>query len=261
MMDHPTPAAYAAAVLAVRSADPEPAGRRCRLERDTWYSRTLGNDRRVDLFMPDGAADAGTGNRLLVVLDGADFVDVMRLPAILGRLVASGRIPWTAALYIDHPDWSTRNRELMDESFVDVLADEMLPDLASRLGVTPLAQRTTVLGASAGAIAATRAALYRPDRFEGAVALSGPWTEHLRVPAGTGRSRHPARFFLYAGREEELTILSDGASLLDATRRTGRDLRALGHTVRCTYGEGGHTYAAWQAILPEAVTWMLATRP
>jgi hypothetical protein len=96
--------------------------------------------------------------------------------------------------------------------------------------------------------------------FDGAVALSGPLTDHRLGPADAPDSPRPARFFLYASHEEASTMLDDGISLLDAAARTGDELSGRGHAVRCAYGDGGHTYAAWQAILPEAIAWALSAR-
>ena len=195
--------------------------------------------------------------RTLVVLDGSEFADIMRLPAILDRLVLAGRIPLTAAVFVSSTEWSARNRELLDDTFVDVLADELIPQLRAWLGDRWQMGRTTAVGASLGAVTAVRAALRRADRFDGAVALSGPLTDHR---LGTTTDTHglgPARFFLSASREEADVILDGGLSLLDGTTRTGEELADQGHTVRCEYGNGGHTYAAWEAMLPQAISWVL----
>ncbi|MEU9833185.1 amino acid adenylation domain-containing protein [Streptosporangium sp. NPDC048047] len=251
MMRHRTPAAYAAALLTetLPAADAAlDAG--LRLERRTWHGRALGGDRRVDLFVPDGTAAV---TRTLVVLDGSDFADVMRLPAVLDRLVRDGRVPAAAAVFLSPADWSSRRRELLDDAYPDLLADELLPVLRDRLGDRWRPGRAVAVGASLGAVAAVRAALRRPDVFEGAVALSGPLSEHRLGPAASA----PARLFLYASREEADIMLDDGLDLVEAVKRTGEELTAGGHAVRCEYGDGGHTYAAWESVLPEAISWAL----
>jgi enterochelin esterase-like enzyme len=214
-------------------------------------------DRRVDLFVSaPNPADPDSPARTLVVLDGPEFVDIMRLPAILDRLVLSGDIPMTAAVFVSPVDWRARRRELLDDAFVDVLADELIPVLCAWLGARGLADRAIAVGASLGAITAIRAALRRQDRFEGAIALSGPLTDH-RLGA-TAATESPARFFLSASREEVDDVLDSGIDLVDANARTAEDLAGRGHTVQLAYGDGGHTYAAWEAMLPRAVSRMLA---
>ncbi|MEU6743029.1 amino acid adenylation domain-containing protein [Streptosporangium sandarakinum] len=247
MTRHRTPAAYAAALL-TESLPGLDAG--LLLERRTWHSPALGGDRRVDLFVPDGEAEV---TRTLVVLDGSDFVDVMRLPAIVARLAGDRRVPETAAVFLSPADWSSRRRELLDDAYPDLLADELLPVLRDRLGDRWRPGRAVAVGASLGAVAAVRAALRRPDGFEGAIALSGPLSEHRLGPAASA----PARLFLYASREEADIMLDDGLDLVEAVKRTGEELAAGGHVVRCEYGDGGHTYAAWESVLPEAVSWAL----
>jgi len=34
-----------------------------------------------------------------------------------------------------------------------------------------------------------------------------------------------------------------------------------GHVVRSAIGEGGHTYAAWESMLPDAIRWSLDDQP
>ncbi|MEV0586296.1 amino acid adenylation domain-containing protein [Nonomuraea sp. NPDC050310] len=241
MMRHRTPAAYATALLA--ESLPELRGG-ARLERRSWRQR------RVDLYVSAGPVEE---MRVLVVLDGSEFADIMRLPAILDRLVHERRIPPVAALFVSPESWAARRTELLAEDCPDLLADELLPMLSGELGARWRPGRATAVGASLGAIAAVRAALRRPDCFRGAVALSGPLSEHRLGPAISP----PARLFLSASKEEAEIVLDDGLTLVESVERTGADLTAEGHHVRCAYGEGGHTYAAWEAMLPEAISWAL----
>jgi S-formylglutathione hydrolase FrmB len=73
--------------------------------------------------------------------------------------------------------------------------------------------------------------------------------------------RGGSRFFLSAGRDEKDIILDDGLSMVDATLRTAEELAADGHVVRSVIGEGGHTYAAWESVLPDAIRWSLDDQP
>nr|WP_062341153.1 non-ribosomal peptide synthetase [Herbidospora sakaeratensis] len=230
MMARRTPAAYAAGLLAESLPGVGPGAT---LERGTW--RGL----RTDVY-----ESAGRPERTLVVLDGSEFVDVMRLPAILDRLVREGRVPPVRAVFVSPSDWPSRRRELLDDGYPDQLAELEIDG------------RATVVGASLGAVAALRAALRRPDRFAGAVAMSGPLTEH-----DLGPSAAPSRLFLSAGRDEADIVLDDGSSLVAAVKHTAADLAARGHTVREEYGDGGHTYAAWQSMLPQAISWAVEEVP
>jgi amino acid adenylation domain-containing protein len=256
MMEHRTPAAYSSALAAQSLPDLGAATRDRRLARRTWHSRALGGDRRLDLFAATGPGRPA--ERALIVLDGSEFVDIMRLPVILDRLLAAGRIPPTAAAFLSPADWSARRAELLDDSYTDVLADELVPQLRDWLGDRWRADRVTALGASLGAVAAVRAALRRPECFDGAVALSGPLTGHHLCPCPAGGAPpRAARLFLAAGAEEAGIELDDGLSLLEAAQKTAERLTGQGHAVRFERGTGGHTYAAWEALLPGAVTWAL----
>jgi enterochelin esterase-like enzyme/acyl carrier protein len=255
-MEDRTPPPYAPAILRERLLELDAATREHRLEKRMWGSRMFTGDRRVDLFVTAGdSGEASSPVRTLVVLDGSEFVDIMRLPVILDQLVLAGRIPMTAAVFVSPVDRPARRAELLDDTFVDVLADELVPYLRAWLGDRWQMGRTTAVGASLGAITAIRAALRRPDCFDGAIALSGPLTDYrLAAPVATAAV---ARFFLSASREEADILLDDGFGLLDANARTAKELADQGYDVRCEYGDGGHTYAAWEAMLPQAVSWML----
>ncbi|MFL6126121.1 non-ribosomal peptide synthetase [Actinophytocola sp.] len=256
MMDHRTPASYARALSDESLPDLGAVSWEHRLERQSWHNRTLGGRRRVDLFVPAVDQDVPI-TRALVVLDGSEFVDVMRLPAILDRLALAGRVPVTAAVFLSPADWSARRTELLDDSYVDVLADDLVPHLRGWLGERWRVDRVTALGASLGAVAALRAALRRPDCFDGAVGISGPLTDHELTPRPSGGVTRPAWLFLAAGREEADIELDDGLDLVEATRKVAAELSGQGHVVRNECGDGGHTYAAWEAVLPEAVAWVL----
>jgi amino acid adenylation domain-containing protein len=257
MLQHRTPAAYAKALVREIMPDLGAVSRDHRLVQQAWHSAKLSGDRRVDLFVVAGGPGTPV-ERALVVLDGSEFVDIMRLPVVLDRLFAAGRIPPTAAVFLSPVDWPGRRTELLDDAYTDMLADELVPHLGDWLGDRWRTERATALGASLGAVVGLRAALRRPDRFDGAIALSGPLTEHRLWPdPAYGTPLHPARLFLAAGLDEADIDLDDGLSLLEATRKTAEELTGQGHAVRFECGDGGHTYAAWEALLPGAVAWVL----
>ncbi|WP_268248691.1 amino acid adenylation domain-containing protein [Actinoplanes ianthinogenes] len=260
MLEYRTPASYATAILRESLPDLSAASREDRLVQRTWRGEKLAGRRRVDLFIStENPLRSNADLPLLIVLDGSEFVEIMRLPAILDRLSLQDRIPTTAAIFLSPSEWSTRRSELLDDGIVDALADELLPYLRTWLGNRPVG-RAVVVGASLGAVTAIRSALRRPDRFHGAVAISGPLSEHRLGPARPGRSGGGSRFFLSASREEKDIILDDGLSLVEATERTADELAADGHVVRSAIGEGGHTYAAWESMLPDAIRWSLGDR-
>jgi amino acid adenylation domain-containing protein len=261
MLEYRTSASYAAAILRESLPDLSAASREQRLVRRTWRGGRLAGPRRVDLFVSaENPVQTSSGIPLLVVLDGSEFVEIMRLPAVLDRLALQDRIPTTAAVFLSPVDWSARRGELLDDGIADALADELVPYLRTWLGDRPTG-RVVAVGASLGAVAAIRAALRRPDRFTGAVVVSGPLTEHRLGTATPGRLRGGSRFFLSAGRDEKDIILDDGLSMVDATLRTAEELAADGHVVRSVIGEGGHTYAAWESMLPDAIRWSLDDQP
>ncbi|MEV2236898.1 amino acid adenylation domain-containing protein [Micromonospora sp. NPDC049891] len=253
LFDHPSVARYAAALDRLRHAGDRPTGV---VHRRQWRSELLGTNRRVDLYVPAGFTPSDT-DTLLVAPDGSDFVDVMRAPGVLDDLVHTGRIPPTPALFVAHPDWSTRQAELSEGvAFVDALMAEAVPLACEWLGLDPDRIRVVAAGASLGAVAAVTAAVRHPLTVDGVVALSGPlwWSPAGEEPGWLLRqadAAHGTRFHVYAAEGDDPRIRAWSVRLAD-------ELTAAGNPVRYVAGPGGHTFATWQDHLPDALTWVLS---
>jgi amino acid adenylation domain-containing protein len=220
--------------------------------------------RRVDLYRPFGWTP-GADQRLLVVLDGSDFADVVRLPAILDTLIARGTVAPVPALLVGHRDWAARNAELFDGSFARWVRDDLATAARTALGLTtPTPPGGLVfVGASAGAVAGYVAAAQRPDLVAGVVALSGAfWWQPPDGPDGgwaatAGRFGPAHRFYFYAGDREREPAGPNGLTVLDATRTLADAVARSGAEVIRRKGRGGHTFAAWQRHLPEGLATVL----
>ncbi|MGC5052464.1 amino acid adenylation domain-containing protein [Micromonospora sp. DT48] len=253
LFDHPSVARYAAALERLRQDGERPTGV---VHRRQWRSQLLGTLRRVDLYVPPGYSPAA-GDTLLVAPDGSDFVDVMRAPGVLDDLAHAGRIPPTPALFVSHPDWSTRQAELSEGvAFVDALMAEAVPLACEWLGLDPDRVRVVAAGASLGAVAAVTAAVRHPRMVDGVLALSGPlwWSPAGEEPGWLLRRSDAApgtRFHVYAAEGDDPRIRAWSVQLADA-------LTAAGNPVRHVAGPGGHTFATWQDHLPEALGWVLS---
>ncbi|MBI3751467.1 MAG: esterase family protein, partial [Chloroflexi bacterium] len=95
--------------------------------------------RRFDLYLPPGSGDTldPASLPLLVVLDGADYLDRGRLHRILDGLIGLGRMAPVAAAFIDNAGVS-RGAEYAGNDFtVATLASEIVPAAVERLGLGP----------------------------------------------------------------------------------------------------------------------------
>lgn len=245
-------------------------------------SRSLGNERDVWLYRPPGEPDDPVGPLPLVVhFDGDWALRVMRLPRTLDRLIAAGAIPPVVVALVGNVD---RGAELPpNDAFVAFLADELVPWVRERAGAATggTAADVVVAGQSYGGIAATYAALTRPDVFGNVIAESASYW-WLPDPASAmgdrrigrahawewlprfvaGRPPVPVRWVLDVGILEARIAPPGGPSLLAGVRHMRDVLTATGHEV-VRYHEfmGGHDPVWWCGLVAEGMVALLGDHP
>ncbi|PWC38164.1 alpha/beta hydrolase-fold protein [Azospirillum sp. TSO22-1] len=238
----------------------EPAGR---LVTERFASRILGNARDVAVYVPPGVDPAGAGTVLLLLFDGPDYLNRRApIPVVLDRLTGDDRLPPTVGVFIANPSAEARARELpANPAFAAMLADELVPWLASRIGIQPRPDRTVLAGSSYGGLAAVTAALARPDRFGNALSISGSFWWHPDDAAPDRpeyvaglvalHERRPVRVFLSAGLFE--TTADDEIGILESSRHLRDVLEAKGYDVVYRDYAAGHDYFAWRGALGDGL--------
>jgi enterochelin esterase-like enzyme len=241
-------------------------------------SEVLGNERAVWLYEPPvTASDHGTPLPLLVHFDGEWATDVMGLPRTLDAAIAAGDLPPLVAVLVGNAD---RNAELPpNDAFVAFLADEVLPWVraTSSLPVSDGPADTVVAGQSYGGLAASYAALSRPDAFGNVVAESASYW-WLPDPASAMTARDvgvapewewlprwqaardpvPIRWVLDVGILEGRVAPPGGPSLLSGVRHMRDVLTAQGaEIVRYEEFMGGHDPSWWRGFVVEGLVALL----
>ena len=232
-------------------AEPRPEVPRGEVRETRLSSVALGNERRVWLWqsVPHVADPA-----LLVLLDGRDWTEALPIFPTLDNLVAEGLLPPLAAVLPDSIDFATRARELpCHEGFVGFLADELMPWVRERTGVTADPRRTVVAGKSYGGLASVYAGLRRPDVFGNVIAQSGSfwWTppgEEAEWLLRQVTTDVPVRFCLDVG-------LQEGDWMIPQTQRLAEALTPYAADVLYREYNGGHDLTCWLAELPAELRW------
>lgn len=240
-------------------------------------STRLANERAVSLYLPAVPA-TGRPLPLLVLFDRDAYLDRADVPALLDTLIAQGRIPPLAAVFVGHPAPALRGTELpANPVFADFLAHELMPWLRARQpGISHDARDVVVAGSSYGGLAAAFAGYRHPGVFGNVLALSGSfWWGPRNVPRtpdfdrfGEGEwltrefaasARLPLRFFITAGLME-ITLTGDGGGILDTSRHLRTVLQAKGYPVHYQEFAGGHDYYAWRGELEQGLVHLLGDR-
>lgn len=222
-------------------------------------SEALGRPVALQLYATPGA---DPDSPLLILYDA--FLWGVRAPAweIAANLAASGAIPPLHVVLIDQLDAESAMHRYDDQT--RFLADELLPFLYAR-GVRPPPRVTLVAGASRRGLAASRAVLERPQRFGGALSLSGSyyWAPEGEAAEWLRREVPPAgpdapRFHLAAGQLEYVETTTNGGHVMLETNRRFRDaLDTAGYEAELRIFPGGHDIAGWRHALADGLVALL----
>jgi enterochelin esterase family protein len=231
------------------------------LAEHTLASATMRNERRLTVYTPAGYDAARGPYDLLVVFDREGYLSLVPTPTILDNLIAARLIRPVVAVFVGNPP-GARNAALhCNARFADFLASELVPWVRARWAGADDPARVTLAGSSAGALAATCAALAHPERFGNVISQSGAYwwrpdstaAREWIVHEVASRARVPVRFHLDIGLMEDDDESGDGLTMLARNSHLRDALRAKGYEVDYAEVDGGHEHVSWQGALVDAL--------
>jgi enterochelin esterase-like enzyme len=229
----------------------------------TLDSAVFGGERQIVLHRPAGVPASGLPT--LVVFDGYNAREVLRIPETLDNLVAAGRIPPLTAIFVHLPE-ATRDDELgVVPRLRDFIAGEVMPFARTRWGTPSTGGPNIVAGVSRGGLAAAYLALELPELFGAAICHSGSfwWGPDGEPEWLTGqvaaRPRAGVRFYLDVGLDETMPG-PNGLPQLDVNRRMRDALRDRGYEVHYAEYAGGHDYVNWRRTFADGLQAVTRTR-
>ena len=261
-----------------------------------------GTVRRYWVYVPV-SYDAARPPNLLVFQDGqrATAPDgSLRVPAVLDNLIAQGAIPATLGVFVtpgnfsehypadlgmSNPDHRAPEYDALDDTYVRMLTEELLPEVAKRWRFAEEPGRRAIGGTSSGAIAAFTAAWQRPQAFGNVISFIGsytsigyrpPTTATPMVPGGDlyptlirKSAIRPIRVFLQDGSgdldNEHGNWFLANQQMLAALEWANRHADEAGdagprYVVRHEWGDGTHSDAHGGMLLPEVLRWIWGVR-
>ncbi|HEX7949626.1 MAG TPA: alpha/beta hydrolase-fold protein [Candidatus Limnocylindrales bacterium] len=212
--------------------------------------------RRFDLYLPPGTGETldPARLRLLVVLDGADYLDRGRLHRLMDGLIGLRLMAPVATAFIDNAGPSRGVEYAGNDFTVATLAAEIVPAAVERLGLASqdaaggqAIGRAAILGSSMGGWMALHAVLRRPQLFGSGILQSVAafsFGELSTVLLARHLAPPPVRLWQDAGDYEWLAEANDRLAAL--LRERGYDLAYRRH-------HGGHDQTSWSESLVDAL--------
>jgi len=206
------------------------------LEEFTLESKALGAEKRIRVWLPPGYAAQSRAYPLLIVNDGAAWLEKGALPAALDRLVGTAVAPLVAVFVPAADAWWLEGGGSRTDEYVRMLATELVPALEQRYRLERQPASRAVLGLRFYGLTAAYAVLRHPDVFS-AAGLQSAYTglgfgDELEVLIAA-RAGAGARFYLDWNRYEERNLDRDWDLGADS-RRLAELLRGAGYAL-----EGG----------------------
>jgi enterochelin esterase-like enzyme len=252
-----------------------------RVRRDKFRSKLLGNERPIWIYTPHGYAAGTKPYGLLVLTDGGQYVNTVRVGTILDNLIAAGLIPPLVAVMVENPD---RWRELScNPTYADFLAQEIVPWARANYHATDRPEQTIIGGTSLGGLQAAYVGLKHSEVFGNVLSQSGAFgwkPAGEKEPEWLNRQfaaspRLPLRFSFEAGLMEGTWWWRDlmaklpnapPANLIDPTllaaNRSFRDtLQSKGYSVHYTEFIGNHTLFNWRGTLASHLIALVGIKP
>ena len=245
---------------------PEPAAAKGKIETLQIKDSQYGKARKIWIYLPAGYdAKAASGYPLIISFDGEDYINDIPAPVVLDNLIAAKKIEPAIQAFVDNSE--DRLGDLANrQRFADFVAKDLVPWLRQNYRVTPEAKKVTLLGYSAGGLAAAYVAYRYPLLFGNVLSQSGAfWRgneggstdfEWLTTQYKSS-AKLPIRFYLVVGGAETIRNAS-GKSMVETSGHLRDVLNSKGYEVRyLEFPGGGHEPGSWKAELAKGLIYLL----
>jgi len=237
-----------------------PEARIGRIETVQLQSKVFNATRDVQVYMP---ARFRRNRRypLLIVHDGADYLQFADLKIVLDNLITRLEIPAMIVAMIQSPD---RLREYAgDDRHAAFLGEELLPFMAAAYPLIDEPAARAIMGASFGGVAALHAAWRYPELYGRLLLQSGSYAfsdigRHQRGPVFDPVARFMNEFRERPGVPAERIYMSCGIyeSLIYENRSLLPRLQEQGIDVRFEEVRDAHNWENWRDRLRNGLSWI-----
>lgn len=239
----------------------DPEARPGSLRQMVLRSRALRRDEQVTVYLPARFRPTGS-YPLLVVHDGADFLQYASMKTVLDNLIHRLDVADVVVAFTSPGD---RLREYADSpAHSRFLTDELLPELETSLPLVGQRAGRCLMGSSFGAVATLSAARRSPQTYGSLVLMSGSFV-FTDIPAdhGGGPAFDPVVKLVNQYREKprrvaDRVFMTCGVyePLIVPNRSMVHVFESTGMTVRYEEARDGHSWENWRDRLRDALSWV-----
>jgi enterochelin esterase family protein len=237
-----------------------PEARVGRIEGRQLHSTVFKGVRDVQVYLP---ARYRLNRRypLLIVHDGADYLQFADFKTVLDNLITRLEIPPMIVAMIQSPD---RLREYAgDDRHAEFLSQELLPFMSATYPLSDEPASRAIMGASFGGVAALHAAWRYPELYGRLLLQSGSYAfsdigRHQRGPVFDPVVRFMNEFREHPGVPAERIYMSCGIyeSLIYENRSLLPRLQQQGIEVRFEEVRDAHNWENWRDRLRNGLSWI-----
>jgi enterochelin esterase family protein len=239
----------------------DPEARPGQLKQVVVRSRALRRDEQVTVYLP-ARFRMTASYPLLVVHDGADFLEYASMKTVLDNLIHRLDV---ADVVVAFTTPENRLREYANSAAHSrFITDELVPELEASLPLVGQRAGRCLMGSSFGAVATLSTAKRSPDTFGSLLLMSGSFVfTDIPTDHGGGPAFDPVVKFVNAYREKprrvaDRVFMTCGVyePLIVPNRSMVHVFESTGMTVRYAEARDGHSWENWRDRLRDALSWL-----
>ena len=220
-------------------------------------SSRLGYRVQYRVYTPAGYANLSK-LPVVYVTDGHEYADILKgsMVQVLDNLIAEKKIKPLLAVFIDprNPEDLSVNRRMKEytgnPSFVNFLADELVPAVDSAYRTNRIAGERCIVGTSLGGWNAAYTGWLRSDRF-GLIGIQSPAFDSLIISRYSNAGRLPLKIFMSTGVVHDTEIQA---------RNMKKILDEKGYPLLYREVNEGHSWGNWRALLDDMLVYFFGTK-
>ena len=223
------------------------------LQDTTFSSTSLGNSRKIQIYLPPGYNTSARRYPLILFHDGLEYISLAKANNVFDYLIQQQRIEPVLAVFVPPVNRSREYAGNLKPQFTAFIVDELLPWVDRRFRTRTGMHSRATLGASNGGNIALWLGLQHPEVF-GHIAAQSSNVEAAIARGFQNRPKSEQQFYLDIG-------TYDIPLLIPRVKTFVPVLQAKGYPVIFREFHEGHSWGNWRAHLDDVLELFFPPQP